>query len=551
MAPPPPPSWVDFVVSVIEKLKVLCYELSNEDQHRVFYSSFRAELLLVQEWLESQPRPLDAQTTVRLSKVLTNLERLSKWPSNSKQNKFTRLAAKLKTSSPYPGLSQLLKSPARAKQCLREFATREPQARQQAFLRTLKRCSNRGRSWSVEETTVMSVKPLPTQDMDTMDYTYHAQSLYGAISKHGVCPSADASGSTFILPHLRLSACRDSTAKDVTFNIFFLGHPHSSAAERICQWQATRISVMRSVSFLDDPLRESDHSPSRIVESGGFCDFISNPQNVGVEISMSLTDGKLVLREFCLQQSSFLLHMPSVSLSQLLEGQKLSRKMRLLLCYMLAKTVWQFYESEWIDREWTKDNIHFMFEHRQGVSSAGIFVNEPFLSARFHQKPDDAEASRRLHMFPKILALGIILLEIELGVDITKERPRTCFATDGKLTVNGNLIAAYFWFQKQELWDKQETFKDLIAAVHRCLWPSLFEGKDTSAQREVLHKQIVLPLQAQFRNSWGDPDEVALRPLQFSPSNSKPAIDSSRPPHQLVGISSSNWLQTHPIDTYV
>ncbi|KAK3385680.1 hypothetical protein B0H63DRAFT_186431 [Podospora didyma] len=522
---PPPASLRGFAIEVIDKFNVLCSDLSNDDPQSAFYKSFKAELLLVQEWLEAQPQQLDSQIAARISKLLVNLERLSKWPPNLKKGGNIgsipqRLAAKWKP--PYPNLSKLLTNPNQAKLCLRHFATHEPQFQQQAFLRILKRLPKRNEVLPLEAVTAASTQP---QDLEMVDYTSHARSLYGVLAQHSICSSASEPG--HIVPHLRLAACRNPAGTHVTFPIFFLDHPHQPGSNGTCQWQGTRIDVFKkSVSFSDGPSRTSDDTSSYIVEAGSFCNIISNPQNAGVELSLSVADEKLVLRELRLQQSSFHLHMPSVSLSQLLEGRQLSRKMRLLLCYILSRTVWQFYESEWVSREWTKENIHFMFEHRNGVPS-GIFVNEPFLSARFGREIDGDKDSPRVHKFPKILALGIILLEIELGVDITKDRPRTCFTADGQLTVNSDLIAADFWFQKKDLWKRQDSLVPVKAAVERCLRPSLFEPcrNDVEAEREVLHKQIVSPLHTLFKVSWGPPDNVDLDPVQVNADTSKSAAD--------------------------
>lgn len=88
--------------------------------------------------------------------------------------------------------------------------------------------------------------------------------------------------------------------------------------------------------------------------------------------------------------------------------------MKYLLSYLLAKSVWQFYNTEWMGKEWTKESIHFMFERRQSDPDAGIYLNEPFISARF--EPDASNDDSFLpHKFPEIKALGIVLLEIELG----------------------------------------------------------------------------------------------------------------------------------------
>lgn len=60
----------------------------------------------------------------------------------------------------------------------------------------------------------------------------------------------------------------------------------------------------------------------------------------------------------------YLLKASSVSLTTVLEKRKLEGddQLKLLLSYLLAKSIWQFYDSEWMKRDWTKDSIHFMRE---------------------------------------------------------------------------------------------------------------------------------------------------------------------------------------------
>jgi hypothetical protein len=60
--------------------------------------------------------------------------------------------------------------------------------------------------------------------------------------------------------------------------------------------------------------------------------------------------------------------------------------MRPLSSYLLANAVWGFYDSDWMRREWIKETVHFMFERRLKTPK-GIFINEPFLSARFDHLP--------------------------------------------------------------------------------------------------------------------------------------------------------------------
>lgn len=83
---------------------------------------------------------------------------------------------------------------------------------------------------------------------------------------------------------------------------------------------------------------------------------------------------------------------------------KATTKQKVLLPYLLAKAVWQFYDSEWMEGKWTKDTVQFML----AWAPNGVLIHEPFLSARFDKltkfTSQDIDDQFPRHRFPKILA---------------------------------------------------------------------------------------------------------------------------------------------------
>jgi len=118
--------------------------------------------------------------------------------------------------------------------------------------------------------------------------------------------------------------------------------------------------------------------PGKVISIETFCKIITNRKKSQLKLVVS-EDGLVLQGPGSLSQG-FLLGASSMPLAKLLDVVKLSRKMRLLLSYILAKAVWQFYDSGWMQKEWTKETVHFMFERRSDTPK-GIFINEPFLSA--------------------------------------------------------------------------------------------------------------------------------------------------------------------------
>lgn len=194
---------------------------------------------------------------------------------------------------------------------------------------------------------------------------------------------------------------------------------------------------------------------------------------------------------------------------------------KLLLSCILAKAVWQFYDSKWMQREWTKDTVHFTFERRSSTPK-GIFINEPFLSARFdgcHQ-PRGVD-NYRSHLFPKILALGIMFLEIEFAIKIENYWMLDDLGPDSEPTVNADHIAAIDVFNKIELWEERETFGAFRDVIGACLTPDNFNQfwNDVQGLRDAFKKYIVNPLQALYETAWENPGTSHIRVIKLDSSD--------------------------------
>ena len=107
----------------------------------------------------------------------------------------------------------------------------------------------------------------------------------------------------------------------------------------------------------------------------------------------------------------------------------------------------------------------------------GIFINEPFLSARFDRQETAQEKDDefRSHLLPKILALGIIFLDVELGIDIKDYRMPEDLGPGGEPAVNADHIAATEVFRETE-WDERETFSVFRDVIGACLIPDDFKA---------------------------------------------------------------------------
>ncbi|KAH7311135.1 hypothetical protein BKA65DRAFT_575201 [Rhexocercosporidium sp. MPI-PUGE-AT-0058] len=501
--PQPQPLSLNFAIEVAGKLLQISNKLtlSNEAALKDFCRKFSAELLLIQGWLaDQQPNILDQeQVRNRVIKLLDKLERVCTWSRTiTKSAQKPKPKPDEKVDRLYPTLYRLRKSTVIPKG-FRDFAHLGSDRDKDQFLKTLKGFVKENKAAKKEAAVIAISEDKPKKPPPDCD----VQQLYGALSKHCIC---DIEGEQkHIVANIRLTSCNTSVKSQVQFSVLFLDHPHLPGSEGICQWQDTQISVPRetTIRFAGDETSAGDPVENT---KNGFCGLITNRQSA--RLSMVVRKENLFVTDPCEDESLFALDTPSIPLSKIIKKRELSPRMRIVLGYLLAKSVWQFYNSKWMTREWNKDTVHFMFQRT--FDESGVFVNEPFLRAQFDQEEVKDDGNYRSHKFPKILALGIMLLEIELGVKIEDNRPSRSYSSDGKLTVNGNSIAAKALFEDEKNWG--DTYTDYRDAIGHCLKPSEFESfrNDVEGQRKVLYDNVVLPLE---RLSGLFPTKVKIRSI--------------------------------------
>lgn len=251
---------------------------------------------------------------------------------------------------------------------------------------------------------------------------------------------------------------------------------------------------------------------------------------------LSVSGDNLIFKGPTFPQQKFLLRESSFPLSKLLSTPGLTGKRKFLLSYFLAKAFWQFYDSDWMQREWTKEAVHFMFE-RRGKTVKGIFVNEPFISARFYDYHQlcDPKDEYKAHQFPKILALGIMLLEIELGVKIEDYRMPEALNYEHGPTVYDDYAAAVELFGETELWERRETIKAFKEMIGICLIPDPFMPfvNDVQGLRDAFKKLVVNSLQVLYKEAWENPEEASVFPIELDPPGpSAPNTERNTPYHE-------------------
>ncbi|KAF4453696.1 hypothetical protein F53441_3705 [Fusarium austroafricanum] len=305
------------------------------------------------------------------------------------------------------------------------------------------------------------------------DCSQELECLYQTILAKCICITSSET-----IAHLRLQT-KFQDHEHVAFGVIFKEHPHHDAVGSSSQawWQDTHISV-RLVDYNETQLQP--------ISGSEFCTCISLQKNQGAMVSHFA----IVQQQFYFEKfeepdprKQWEPDRPSVSFQSLLREMSSSSDhwtglRKEVLSWLLAKAVWCHYSSKWMDEPWVNEKLNFLFERRtdgQGQELAGIFVNEPFLSVptkpcQDQNNPPGRFGIRLMHPLPKILALGVMLIEIHLGrplKDLYQEPEWARHCTQGRANLNTNLRICRDLIQQQGFFD--EIAVSLEALIRNCI----------------------------------------------------------------------------------
>ncbi|KAF2117448.1 hypothetical protein BDV96DRAFT_598341 [Lophiotrema nucula] len=205
-----------------------------------------------------------------------------------------------------------------------------------------------------------------------------------------------------------------------------------------------------------------------------------------------------------------------VSLASLLaSGRKLKKKEKLALPVILANSILHFCESPWLSEEWSKEHIHFFMTPGHKFDCD---IYRPYLSPNFQRTDNQIEVTEddeivfRIHPSPSILALGILLLEIELDSTLDKHYTDDDLV-DGARNANTDYVTALRLFE-QESDDIHIKYQNALSACLTCdffdpdtMTPTL----DDEQFRQAVFDNIVRPLEIELEAAYGlTPDTLGL-----------------------------------------
>ena len=280
----------------------------------------------------------------------------------------------------------------------------------------------------------------------------------------------------------------------------------------------------KKARFADDshslPMRNSGHHNEE-VPYGEFCRFLV--RNDRSRLRFGIIRGRLHVSDPSNEGIERFVIPPSMALSTVLQEHRLDTRMRVTLGYILARSVWQYYNSDWMKCVWTSETIHFITEHNIEDATTDLYITKPYLTVQFDETSRiDNNSTGAVHQDPTILALGIMLVEIGRGTAL--QRPTNLYpnsSSSGKL--NSDWTQASILVNSKKLWpgfdsttansSLQMTELELgyRQAVKNCLDPKLFkkrainpnenQAKDMKQSHEVLYQSVVAVLETLMRDS--------------------------------------------------
>jgi hypothetical protein len=249
--------------------------------------------------------------------------------------------------------------------------------------------------------------------------------------------------------------------------------------------------------------------------SNGFCDIFSKSSaELRARLELKVRESKLWRTGFLHEPERTLNieHAPMFSLADCF-GPRTKNKfgikmkdetcMKLSLACIVAESAYVFYESLWFSEPWSSQNVQFARRRKLDEQpGAEVWVVEPYLSVTFAHDPSYGQEDVQddeWHRYPRIRALGIMLLEIGLGAKLPVSYQRR--ALDRRSNLREEWGCA--WNLANDLLKtspKKFDYPEYWKAVQLCLTPNEW-NRITSMEerRKVLFQKVVTPLKTMTR----------------------------------------------------
>ncbi|KAG7438701.1 Intracellular serine protease [Fusarium oxysporum f. sp. raphani] len=573
-----------FAIEAIERVSQIAKSIQlrrgrNNREVSQFCITLSNVLWSIKSSLQRSPQSQD-DGQKKIERLLNNLERLCSWPHSLSKSSTG------KDTNRWPTLKALQYSSHtnKAIECIQSFASAYDNATAQSRVELLKRFRNIYSKTTKEQVTE-AMEAQPSESLSSIEQVKVQQMgfeldddikrLYRTLLQYRSCEQEGSQQS--IGTHIRLNGYRSLVTDEATaeFGVLFFDHPHIGE----CHWQDACIQIWHpqpskapKVQFSCNSNEQQTvcqpHTSHTPITCASFCKHISGRSQA--QLLLSAQNGEFLLRDYRDVSRNWITSQQAVPLANLLDEPKakFTEKMKAVLALLLARATAQFYDSELIGQGFTKEDIQFLFEERDRIE--GVYVNEPMLVLRFKEDGTNKSETQgeimstaMIHDMPKILALGLLLLELETRTSMQSYRDDPDLCPPGIININTDYrIAAKLLDPNHPAYilpemDRQSPFRIVLPI---CIKPGELARKmreNLSAQkkmnadlsnalRSVIYSEIVLPLEKRV-SSYDKPNTVNVlyksvqRRFAAAPRSIKASRQVlSRPEAQTVAVSGIN-----------
>ncbi|KAH8698087.1 hypothetical protein GQ44DRAFT_733414 [Phaeosphaeriaceae sp. PMI808] len=358
-----------------------------------------------------------------------------------------------------------------------------------------------------------------------VDWKAEMTAMYEAFSKYRLCRDKDTNTTEPLVTQIGLSEIDRHKEMGMKISVLIRIHVHTNSHEDklVRSWRHINIDVFHQNNTALPPSQL--RSPAASTYSAIGQDLGASILNSGIirsgtltpkEQSIPLTRGKELCRTLdgipaqllqlqirneklyfvkkLQETTNWVLDKPSVSLSTVI-GHKCIREspeLRILICSAVARAVWQLYGSGWWESSCTIDNFRFVWSSSHTSSLPDLYIDKPFFYNDMDEFRDDDGSAGLSHKAPMIFALGIILLEVELGLRIENHIDEKARGPNGAIHPDTYLLAAKDLCKNDNRWKNDKRDQDLQDIILKCVTGSCFLSSNgpEDIRQSLLHNVV-------------------------------------------------------------
>ncbi|KAH9237706.1 hypothetical protein K456DRAFT_1759698 [Colletotrichum gloeosporioides 23] len=179
-------------------------------------------------------------------------------------------------------------------------------------------------------------------------------------------------------------------------------------------WQSDEPTQRLMLNAVDE--EEFSDKTCKLVKEGDLCGMLNQAHSVSIGFYLDQQKNLRRMQDFSPRPQPFISG-EGVPLSVVLQEYTLSTRDKVELAYIISKAWWRFHPYEAFERAWTSSNIWLM--PIDSGESGIVLPVQVYVPVNYddndNEIPECISGEYVNHLFPRILSLGIVLLEIGLG----------------------------------------------------------------------------------------------------------------------------------------